>query len=308
MYAEESMLRMSRRASQCKECRAELLFDPENGEQICSGCGVVSEAFFEQYYAPGSSREVHEEPESRMAYDVHLHTLIGNEKTDASGRRIQLSHEFEQLRKLNSSTISRDSKISNEMKAMNEINRSTQAMGLSKLVAKEAEEIYHRGLTDGTIRGKSIANMAAACVLIACKTIGVSCSSEDLERAGTNVDARMARRYYRLLIRKMNLKVSNTNPGPYVSGIAGKAGLSVAVQRKAMEIISAVEECPSLMDKRSVSLAAASLYLASVSVGERTNQLRLAFAAGVTPITIRKRSAEISRILEEQQNGVAPEA
>jgi transcription initiation factor TFIIB len=283
----------------CRECRGELLFDPENGEQVCSGCGLVSEPSFAPYNPTGTAREVHEEPQSRMIYDVYLHTLIGNEKTDANGRRIPMSHEFEQLRRLNSSTISRDSKISNEIKALNEINRATQTLGLSNLVAKEAQEIYHKGLNDGVIRGKSIANMAAACVLIACKTMGTSCSSEELERATTSVDARTARRYYRLLIRKMNLKVVHTNPESYICGIAGKAGLGVVVQRKAMEILAAVGNYPTLVDKRSISIAAATLYLASIYVGERTNQLRIAFAAGVTPITIRKRSAEISRVLDE---------
>ena len=39
------------------------------------------------------------------------------------------------------------------------------------------------------------------------------------------------------------------------------------------------------------------LYLASREVGEHINQLKLAYAAGITPITIRKRSVEISSIL-----------
>jgi transcription initiation factor TFIIB len=300
----ETMARSRRESVVCKECRGEVLFDSDSGEQVCSVCGVVSTPSFAAYSPIDQARQLHEEPETRMVYDVHLHTLIGNERTDANGRYIQQSHDFDQLRRLNNSTISRDSKISNQMKALDEINRLTEALGLSNLVAKEAQELYHAGLNNGIIRGRSIANMSAACILIACKTIGVSCSSEDLERCATNVDARTARRYYRLLIRRMNLKVNPTNPGSFISGIAGKAGMSVAVQRKAMEILTAVENYPSLVDKRSISLAAASLYLGSISVGERTNQLRLAFAAGITPITIRKRSAEISRVLEELKTGV----
>ena len=59
------------------------------------------------------------------------------------------------------------------------------------------------------------------------------------------------------------------------------------------------------MDKRSHSLAAAALYLASRELGERTNQLRLAFAAGVTAITIRKRSADMTRILGQPKDDPA---
>jgi transcription initiation factor TFIIB len=150
--------------------------------------------------------------------------------------------------------------------------------------------------------------MAAACILIASKTVGASCTSEDIERIAPRVNGRTSRRYYRLLIRQMNLKVATANPASYLSGIAGKSGLSVRVERKALEILSAVENYPTLVDKRSISVAVAALYLASISLGERTNQLRLAFAAGITPITIRKRSVEISRVLEELRNGATTQA
>jgi transcription initiation factor TFIIB len=304
----ERMVAVQRKFAVCKECRGELLFDPDSSEQICAGCGIVSEPSYVPYYPSSLNHEINEEPESKMVYDLHLHTLIGNDNTDANGRHIRLSSEFDQLRRLNSSTISRDSKISNEMKALNEINQITQSLGLSTLVAKEAQDVYHKGLNDGVIRGKSIANMAAACILIASKTIGASCNSEDIERIAPNVNGRMSRRYYRLLIRQMNLKVATVNPASYLSGIAGKAGLSVRVERKALAILSAVESYPTLVDKRSISLAVAALYLASISLGERTNQLRLAFAAGITPITIRKRSVEISRVLEELRTGGTSQA
>jgi transcription initiation factor TFIIB len=185
------------------------------------------------------------------------------------------------------------------MKAVTEIRRITETLGLSKTVATEAQEVYHRGLKDGVVRRKSIVNMSAAAVLIAAKTLGVSCSPEEIERSITEVNGKTTRRYYRLIIRQMNLTVATSNPSMYVSGIAGRAGLSVKVERKALEILAAVGDNPLLGDKRSQSLAAAALYLAATKVGEHTNQLRVAFAANITPITIRKRGAEISRILDE---------
>jgi transcription initiation factor TFIIB len=65
----------------------------------------------------------------------------------------------------------------------------------------------------------------------------------------------------------------------------------------AIEILAKVKGDQRLVGKRPISLAAAALYLASTKNGDRTTQLRLAYAAGVTPITIRKRSLEISDIL-----------
>jgi transcription initiation factor TFIIB len=283
----------------CRECRGELLLDFESGEQVCGHCGVVTEPAYSPYMPSSPTFPLRtEEPESNMMYSLHLHTLVGKDGYDANGKRIKSSYEFEQLRRLNNNTISRDSAISNEMKAAGEIRRITEALGLSKTVATEAQEIYHRGLKDGFIRRKSITNMSAAAVLVAAKTIGVFCSPEEIERSIAESSGKTIRKYFRLIVREMNLNVTGANPSLYVSGIAGKAGLSVKVERKALEILAKVGDNPLLGDKRSQSLAAAALYLAATKVGEHTNQLRVAFAANITPITIRKRSAEISRLLD----------
>ncbi len=129
--------------------------------------------------------------------------------------------------------------------------------------------------------------------------MAASFPTEELDRSIPEANGRTTRRYYRLLVREMNISVNNTDPSSHVSGIAARAGLSVKSERRALQILASVWGNSSLMDKRSHSLAAAALYLASRELGERTNQLRLAFAAGVTAITIRKRSADITRLLEQ---------
>jgi transcription initiation factor TFIIB len=230
-------------------------------------------------------------------YDIHLPTLIGSDNADANGKAIRGRHEFDQLRRLNSITISRDTETNNGMKAIAEINRITEAMALPISVSNEAQEVYRRGLKEGHIKGKSIVNMAAATILIASTSLGVSCSLDEMERVVTTVRGRMARKYYRLLIRTMNLEPARANPSLHVSRIAGRAGLSTTVQRRALEILEIVRESQALVDKRSLSVAGAALYLASIETGERINQLRLAYAVGTTPITIRKRSSDISAIL-----------
>jgi transcription initiation factor TFIIIB Brf1 subunit/transcription initiation factor TFIIB len=115
----------------------------------------------------------------------------------------------------------------------------------------------------------------------------------------------MARKYYRLLIRTMNLEPAHANPSLHVSRIAGRAGLSVTVQRRALEILEIVRESQTLVDKRSLSVAGAALYLASIETGERINQLRLAYAVGTTPITIRKRSSDIAAVLASARSAKA---
>lgn len=284
--------------SLCRECRGELGFDPETGENFCMSCGVVDASTVESVGAPPEAViSARTQPESHLAYDLQLHTLIGGQNVDASGHKVGDDHGFNQLRRLNNMTISRNSKTSNQLKASFEIARITDALKLPSSVRIQAEETYRRGLNAGIISGRSISNMAAASVMISASSSGVPCSSDDIERCIEAVSGRTARRYYKLLIRGLSIEFDRTTPSKHVPGIAGRAGLSTKVERRALEILAIVRDSPGLTDKRPVSLAGAALYLASMQVGERVNQLKLAYAAGITPITIRKRSTEMQEVL-----------
>lgn len=282
--------------SLCTECGGKLLVDSINGEQLCGDCGVVCAISYpvSPQNAPLHSRS---EPKSNLVYDAQLSTLIAGTNMDANGKAIPGNRGFDQLRRLNSITISRDSKTNNGRKAIAEIDRIASAMALPVTVSSQAQEVYRRGLKEGVIRGKSIVNMAAATILIASGIVGVSCSLDEMERVVDSVSGRMTRKYYRLLIRLMNLEPARASPSMHISRIAGRAGLSTKVERRALEILEAVRDSQTLGDKRTLPLAGAALYLASIETGERINQLRLAYAAGTTPITIRKRSADIAAIL-----------
>ena len=88
------------------------------------------------------------------------------------------------------------------------------------------------------------------------------------------------------------------NPTYCISQIAKRAALSAKAERKALRILDVVQGNPELSGKKPISLAAAALYLAVCELRENTTQLRIAIAAGITTITIRKRSIEISQIFD----------
>jgi transcription initiation factor TFIIB len=301
----------------CKECNERSVFAEDSGEQVCTNCGVVSDAsdvsisHSPDYIAAMTNSAPREQPTSRMMYDLNLSTVIESENFDANGRKIQGSYELTQLRRWNAFTISRQSKRNNEVKAMREIEQIVGAVGLPNSVAREACEIYHREIKNGTIRNgsvrsRSITSMAAAAVLVAANLVGANCPQDEIEKLKKTANGNSIRRYHKLLMRKMNMRVTATDPSRDVSRIAGKAGINGKVERRSLEILAQVKDNAMLAGKRPTSLAAAALYVASAQMGERTNQMRLAFAAGVTPITIRERSAEITTILSNTTIPVEP--
>ena len=294
----------------CKECNQRLVFAEDNGEQVCNGCGMVNDnptssiSYSRNYLEGLTGSASREEPTSSMTYDLNLPTVIDSNNFDANGTRIQGSYELTQLRKWNKYTISGDSKRINQVKAMREMEQIVGALGLANSVTRAACEIYRRGLKEGIISGRSITSMAAAAVLVACNLAGTSCSPDDIESLRNNANARVIRRYYKLLVDHMKIKVNAVDPARDVSRIAGRAALSGRTERRALEILAQVKDHAILAGKRPTSLAAGALYLASIQMRERTNQSRLAYAAGVTPMTIRERSSEISTLLDESKLAV----
>jgi transcription initiation factor TFIIB len=87
-------------------------------------------------------------------------------------------------------------------------------------------------------------------------------------------------------------------PSNSISRIADKARLSEKTVRKALEVLSIVGDNALLSGKNPVSLAAASLYLATIETGEYTTQLRIAIAADVSTVTVRKRCLEIIQLVK----------
>ncbi len=166
-----------------------------------------------------------------MTYGLQLHTLVGKDNFDGNSRT-QDGYAMGQLRKLNNITISRDPETSNEMKALVDIDRIADAVKLPASVKRQAQEVYHRGLKAGAVRGKVIVNMAAASVMIGASMAGVPCSLEEVEQGIEEVSPRMVRRYTRLLTQALNIKLDSTNPSFHISRIANRAGLSVRVERR----------------------------------------------------------------------------
>lgn len=290
----------------CPSCKGKIISDLERGERICSHCAIV----IDDHSHPTNSESINffsyfenediKEPTSLMMYEVGLPTFINQKNVDASGKQIHGSSEFEKLRRLNKFTISNDSKTRNLNKAIREIRRISEILGISPSIAERAGYIYRKALNKKMIRGRSITGIVAATIYIACKDAGVFFPIDRIEKLGDNCNRKNVIHYYKLLLRQMKINVGVPDPVQYVSRIAARARLRGITERKALEILSQIEGDPGLSGKKPASLAAASLYLAALRIGEHTTQLRVAIASELTTITIRKRCLEIEQILKQK--------
>jgi transcription initiation factor TFIIB len=291
----------------CPSCKGKLVSDQDKGERICSHCAIVIDEHFcdansesANFFSAGLGNESIKEPTSLMMYYIGLPTLIGKKNVDASGKQIQGYYEIEKLRRLNKFTISGDSKTRNLNKAIREIHRICEVLGISHSIAERASYIYRKALNRKLIRGRSITGIVAATIYIACKDAGILFPIDRIESLFDNCNRKSVIHYYKLLLREMKINVGVPDPAQYISKIAVRARLSGKTERKAFEILSQMDGDLVLSGKKPVSLAAASLYLAALQVGEHVTQLRIAIASELTTITIRKICLEINQILKQK--------
>lgn len=286
----------------CAMCRGRLVSDPNTEETVCSSCGIVYEvpSICPPFSSGPPSFGAETDPpvnESSMKYDLDLPTLIGPESVDARGRMIAGRYDWNRLRRLNNITLQKDSEKKSLTQAIDTIRRVSEKIHAGSTVAERAYRIYCKYNGDGYTRRKAIANAAMASVYLACKELGIARSSLEIEKAIRDMNPRGIRYYSKSIKNQLGIGDNTPEASSFVGRIAARAGLSGKTERRAIEILLSVKGSLVLAGKRPVPLAASALYLASRLTGEYITLSRIACVAEVTPITVRKRSAEISEIL-----------
>ena len=295
---------MERQGEHCIECRGNLIPDFETGENICAGCGAVrngDDIKFSTIYAASAAdlgSVMGEDENSGMMYYVSLPAKIDSRDVDARGKHIVEAGDMKRLRRLNNLTIASDSKRRNLTRAASEIQRIGGSLGAGKGIVEGAYEIYRKGIEDGTTRRRSILGMSEAALYLACKERGIARTAEEIGHMSDGVEGKNIRHYSKVLMKGAGMRTSAPDPSSQVSRIANRAGLGGVTERKAIQILDKVKNDSVLAGKRPVSIAAAALYLAANQASTHMTQIRIAYAAGVTTITLRKRATEISKLLE----------
>lgn len=302
MLANEALQKEN--ADHCRECDAELIADFDTGERLCSGCGIVNGEIegvpqFVGHATP--SMELGSVLGGASPASMSSRGSASTGDADADGKRISGNFDLDRLRRLDSMLVSSDSKTRNFRRAVREIRRLTSLLGTGNLVSDTAFQIYRKGFASGGVRGRSISGMASAAVYLACRDLRVPRSMEEIENAAASFNNKSVRRYSKILQKEANIVLENPDPSSCVSRIAKRAGLSGMTERKAIQILDRTKDAGALAGKRPASIAAAALYVASEQTGEPITKLRIAFAAEITTITLRKRSSEILQLLQESQ-------
>jgi transcription initiation factor TFIIB len=293
--------------NKCPECEStNLVHDYDTGETICGSCGLVVQdvmmdegpewrAFTQEEKASRSRVGI---PTSYSVHDKGLSTSIDRIDRDAFGRKLPLSTRLQmwRLRKWQIRSRVHSSIDRNLAQAMTELDRLSDKVSAPAAVKEKAALIYRKALDEGLVRGRSIAAIAAASLYASCRITGTPRNLREISNASL-VKKKDVARCYRLLLRKLDIRMPIADPLIYISKIAQRSDVPGYIQAEAVKILNEARSRRVSAGKDPMGLAAAALYIACKQSGEKKTQKEIADAAGVTEVTVRNRFKNLKRLL-----------
>jgi transcription initiation factor TFIIB len=125
-------------------------------------------------------------------------------------------------------------------------------------------------------------------VYAACRRQHVLRTTEEIS-AGSSVTEHDVQFSYGVLNVELSLVVEPVSPHLYLSRLMGEIETQPSVRARASELVALALDSGIATGKNPAGVAGAALYLAGVERLQNATQSEIAAAAGVTPVTLRKR-------------------
>ena len=296
----------------CPECgNKNLISDDARGEIVCNDCGLVltqraidSGPEWRAFTSEEANRKVRVgAPTTLTIHDKGLSTMIGWKNKDAFGKAIspKMKAEVYRLRKWHVRTRTNKSIDRNLAYAMNELDRFTSQLNLSRELKESAAHIYRKMAHKNLIRGRSIEAMLIASIYLSCRLNIIPKTLDDFTEFAS-VDKKKIARCYRLILSELKLNIQVSSPINFIPRFCAELKLSGKTQNRAASILKLARKYRITAGKVPTGLAGAALYVAAMQEGERRTQKEISIAAGVTEATIRNRYKELVNYLKFNVN------
>ena len=294
----------------CPECGSNnLIPDVNGGETFCSECGIVTNDMLVSRSSEWRAFNAVENekrnrvgaPRSNAVGDYGLSTKIGT-NFDAIKGKISTERKF-QIKRMSKwqSRITNSKKISNLNIAMGILARLCSHLHIPRNVKEQTAIYYRKALKEGLVKGRSIESILAACLYAACRLTKTQRSLKEISEFST-CEAKELARCYRDIYNHLELDIPREKAQNNVPKIANIVGIRQVVQREAIDILRDAEEQKITAGMAPSSLAAAALYIACMKTNTKTTQKEIAYAAGVSEVTLRNRYKGLVQGLDLQMN------
>jgi transcription initiation factor TFIIB len=296
-------------SDECCVCGSnQLVTIPDSGEIVCERCGIVISDKTEEkdpewrtYVILTGDREGYYRnrigmPFSLARSDMGLSTVMGRTNKDARGTKIN-SSMLSRLRKWDSRTQVYTSTDKNLTRAFTQLDTLKDKLGLSDVIVEKTAYIFRKAEERTLLRGRALSSILAAAVYIACREMGMPRTLNEIA-SSSNIRLRTLAMDYRLLVKRLDLKIPSVDPIICIAKIANKANLTEKTKRHAMDIMHDVVKREISAGKRPMALAASVIYLSAMDTAENKTQRDIAVAAGISEFALRIRIQDLKNRLD----------
>jgi len=282
-----------------------LITDTNNGEIFCADCGTIIK---EKMHTVNDANTYNLEDfmnksqfggkQSLAMYDKGLNSMIGKNK-DATGKSLSSAtkSQFRRLRIWDSRSKTRKSSHRTLAKSLIFLNGLKEKLSVSDNTVEEASAIYRKAQNQNLTRGRISNSLMGASLYISCRQNMTPRSLDDIAKTG-NLVKKTLQKSVRVLIEELGLNLPQFNTSLFLTKLANDMGINEKIKRYALNILSDIEKSGSSAGKNPMGQASASLYLASMLMGENINQAKFCAASGISSVTLRKRTETIRKRLE----------
>lgn len=295
-----------------KDCKKnKTITDLQTGEIGCNTCGAVSSerivdrgpetyGITAQNYQKGS--RVGTKTSLKMI-DMGLSTIIESRNKDVTGRVLSSENKrmFYRLRMWD-----RNSRYKNSSKSFQKgfplLDGISAKLGLPESVIEQTAHLFRKIVTKKIIVGRSSTVTMCAAIYITCRTTNTPRTLQDIANAG-NVKKKRLQKIYRFVVRNLEISPQTYNPKEFITRIARAANISEKTERLAVKILDIAEKKNISTSKNPMSMAAAAIYVSSTMNHEKVSQLKIAKISGISAVTIRNVTREITENMGGEVNG-----
>lgn len=293
----------------CPECKSTLVDDFQNGEIICSGCGIVVADQIEDYGSDTKVTSLEEKMKIARAtgentfaqHDLGIATEISISTKDFSGKTIgnKVASQMTNIRKWQQRIRISSPRERRLATVLSKMSSTCDSLNLPKIILETSSKIYRNLDGHVDVKGKNVICMTAATIYMACKQCNVVRSLEEIcsimcEAKDIKAKTKLAAKYYRNIVMEMDhMTVPVMTIDKYISKISNTTHTDVRIERLALEIAEKTKNGKLADGKTPNGIAVAYLYIASVLLGQGLVQRDASNVAGVTEVTIRNRCKEI---------------
>lgn len=273
-----------------------IIYDYEKGEKICSQCGIIiQDKVFDieldaNFYKIKSNTNT-VLPHSLTLNDKDMSTTISDYDATSS-RRLTNRKELNKIH-FYSKVVSCSNEKRNLKIVIDLLNRIKDKLSLPSTSIEDALSYYKKALNKNLIKGRSIKEMTVACVYIVCKKLNIPRTLSEISKI-VEANEVFTGRCYRLLMRELKVKHVQFNPSIFIRKIADEANINEKIARESIDMLLVIQNDNTFSGNNSMSIAAAVLYITAKKHNQKISQAKIASAANINIMTLRKRLSEVN--------------